>query len=158
MKDVVSLTGTPGLHKIIKSDDKAIVVESLDERKHRQLIKGNMMVSKVADISIYTEEESEPLVKVFKAIEEKYGKELPVAKKSTNEELMGFLAEVLPTFDRERVYPSNVKKLVGWYNILTAYDVAFEWEEESGEEETASDEETAEDAAVSEAGKEDPQA
>lgn len=129
IKDVVALTGTPGLHRIIKSDDQAIVVESLDERKRRQMIKGNMMVSKIMDISIYTEEDSEPLVKVLKSIEEKFGKDLPVVPKSSSADLLNFLGEVLPSFDRERVYPSNIKKLVGWYNILTSYGVAFEQEE-----------------------------
>ncbi|WNJ19437.1 DUF5606 domain-containing protein [Pontibacter sp. G13] len=137
IKDVVALTGAPGLYRVVKADDRAIVVESMDEAKRRQLVKGNMMVSKVVDISIYTETDSEPLVNVFKAIQDKYGEELPVTKKSNKDQLMGFLGDVLPDFDGERVYPSNVKKLISWYKILLAYGVKFELPEEEGEAEAA---------------------
>jgi len=132
-KDIVAVTGSPGLYQVIKADDRAIVVESLDEKKKRQLIKGNMVVSKLSDVSIYTKDDSEPLVNILKSIQEKYGADLPVTKKSSKEELMGFLGEVLPDYDGERVYPSNVKKLISWYDILKAYDIAFEIEEEESE-------------------------
>ncbi|MEO0470087.1 MAG: DUF5606 domain-containing protein [Bacteroidota bacterium] len=132
-KDIVSMTGTPGLHQVVKADDRAIIIESIDERKHRQLVRGSMMVSKLSDVSIYTEDDSEPLVAVFKAIEEKYADELPVSKKSSKTELMDFLKAVLPSFDEEKVYPSNVKKLISWYKILRAASVEFVMEEE-GEE------------------------
>lgn len=135
IKDVVSLTGVSGLFQIIKSDDRAIIVESIDERKKRQMIRGNMMVSKLLDISIYTQEESEPLLTILNNIQEKYGKELPVSKKSSKDELMDFLEEVLPDYDKDRVYASNVKKLVGWYEIIADYDIdlTVETEEEESE-------------------------
>lgn len=139
--DVVVLTGSPGLHRVIKSDDKAIVIESLDQRKKRQLIKGNMLVSKLADISIYTDEDSEPLIHILKSIKEKYDNELPVTKKSSKDELNSFLASVLPNFDRERVYPSNIKKILGWYSILGNYEVEFD-SETNDEEEVATGSET----------------
>ena len=63
-KDIVSLTGNPGLYRIVKADDKAIIVESLDEKKRRTMVKGNMMVSKLTDVSIYTDEESEALLEL----------------------------------------------------------------------------------------------
>lgn len=146
IKDVVALTGSPGLFQIVKADDRAIVIESMDDRKKRQLIRGNMMVSKLVDVSIYTEEESEPLVQILQAVKEKYGEELPVTKKSSKNELMDFLGSVLPDYDSERVYPSNVKKLISWYKILLAYDVSLELEE---------DEEGADAGAENEAGAEE---
>lgn len=134
IKDVVALTGAPGLHQVVKADDRAVVIESIDDKKKRQLVKGNMMVSKLMDISIYTEEESEPLVNILKTIKEKYGAQLPVSKKSSKDELMDFLEAVLPTFDRERVYPSNIKKLVSWYEVILAHDIDLEVEtEEEGQ-------------------------
>lgn len=142
IKEVVALTGSPGLYRIVKADDRAIVVESMDEKRKRQLIKGNMLVSKLKDISIYTDEDSEPLVNILKTIKEKYGEELPVTKKSSKNELMDFLAELLPNFDDERVYPSNVKKLISWYNILQKFDVNFEIEEEEEESDDSEKEET----------------
>ena len=136
IKDVVSISGSPGLFQILKSNDNVIVVESMDDRKRRQLIKGNMMVSKLMDVSIYTDDDSEPLVNVLKQIKEKFGTSLPVSKKSSKDDLMGFLGEVLPNFDRERVYPSNVKKLISWYGIINAFDVDLDWEEEDSDEDS----------------------
>lgn len=138
IKDVVSLTGVSGLFQIVKSDDRAIIVESIDERKKRQMVRGNMMLSKLLDISIYTQDESEPLLTILNNIQEKYGKEMPVTKKSSKDELMDFLEEVLPGYDKERVYASNVKKLIGWYEIISAYDIdlVVETEEEEEDSET----------------------
>ena len=109
INDVVAITGQPGLYVMLKSNDNAIVVESLDSKRRRQLVKGNMMVSKLTDVSIYTEEDSEPLPTVLQEMNKQFGTELPVSKKSSNDELMEFLAKVLPSFDYEKVYPSNVK-------------------------------------------------
>jgi hypothetical protein len=136
IKDVVSLTGVSGLFQIVKSDDRAIIVESIDERQKRQMVRGNMMISKLLDISIYTKDESEPLLTILNNIQEKYGKDLPVTKKSSKDELMDFLEEVLPGYDKERVYASNVKKLIGWYEIISAYDIDLVVETEEEEEET----------------------
>lgn len=144
ISDVVSLAGAPGLHQVVKKDERAIVIESIDEKKKRQLVKGSMMLSKLSDITMYTEdEEGELLATIFQNIKEKYGEELPVTKKSSNTELMEFLGEVLPGYDKERVYPSNVKKLVSWYGIIIANDIDLtieEEDEEGAEEEKASEE------------------
>ena len=138
------MTGSPGLHQVVKADDRAIIIESIDDRKRRQMVRGSMMVSKLADVSIYTDEDSEPLVDVFKAIEEKYADELPVSKKSSNAELMDFLRAVLPAFDDEKVYPSNVKKLISWYKILRTASVEFVMEEEESTEKQGAGSEAAE--------------
>lgn len=140
--DVVAISGTPGLFKIVKSDDKSIIVESIDERKKRQMVRGNMMVSKLADVSIYTEDgESEPLIHILQSMKEKYQDKLPVTKKSSGKELMEFLKTVLPTYDEEKVYPSNVKKLVGWFEIILLHDIDMTIEEEEKEEEIEEKEE-----------------
>ncbi|MEL6591453.1 MAG: DUF5606 domain-containing protein, partial [Bacteroidota bacterium] len=140
IKDVVSLTGVPGLHRVVKADDRAIIVESMDARKRRQMVRGNMMASKLTDVSIYTKDESEPLVTVIQAIVEKYGDDLPVSKKSSKEDLMDFLYSVLPDMDEERVYPSNVKKLLGWYKVLREFEVDLTWSPEGEEEEAEASE------------------
>lgn len=130
IKDIVALTGAPGLHRIVKADDKAIIVESMDERKKRQMVRGNVMVSKLVDVSIYTDDESEPLVNILRTIKEKYGDALPVDKKSSKNDLIDFFSEVLPNFDKERVYASNIKKILGWYQLLTEQEIDWEVEEE----------------------------
>lgn len=139
LSEVVSITGVPGLHKIVKADSKNVIIESLDETKKRQLVRGNMMVSKLSDISMYVEnDESENLTKILQNIQAKYDKTLPVNPKSANGELMDFLESVLPNYDKIKVYPSNVKKLVQWYSVLILNEVSFEDEVE--EEEVANEE------------------
>lgn len=153
IKDVVALTGQPGLFRVVKADDRAIVVESLDDRKKRQLVKGNMVVSKLVDVSMYTETESEILPVIFERMKEKHGESLPVSKKSSKDELMSFLEAVLPDYDREKVYPSNVKKLISWYNILIAekVDLSYDPDADAAEENSegeAAEPEKAEEAAA----------
>jgi hydrogenase maturation factor HypF (carbamoyltransferase family) len=136
LSEIVSISGVPGLHKIVKSDSKNVIIECLDETKKRQLVRGNMMVSKLSDISMYVEgDESQDLNTILQNIKAKYNNELPVNPKSTNAELMSFLEAVLPNYSREKVYASNVKKLVQWYNILAMNEVSFEKEEEVAAEE-----------------------
>ncbi|MFK7972411.1 MAG: DUF5606 domain-containing protein [Bacteroidia bacterium] len=136
--DVVSLAGAPGLHQVVKKDERAIVIESIDERKKRQLVKGSMMLSKLSDITMYTDDDDDDatLPNIFLAIKEKYNTDLPVTKKSKNDDLMNFLGEVLPKYDKERVYPSNVKKLISWFHILNenGIDLVVKEEEEEVEE------------------------
>ena len=146
LSEVVSLTGIPGLHKIIKADSKNVILESLDASKKRQMVRANMMVSKLTEISMYTENDgNEELINIFNSIQTKYGNDLPVNKKSSNDELMAFLEEVLPNYEKGKVYPSNVKKLVQWYEILAANEFSFEKEVPA---ETSS--ETAEEGAAEE--------
>lgn len=132
LSDVVTFSGIPGLHIVVKADTRNVLIESLEASPKRQLVKGNIMVSKLSDISVFTDsEEGEMLVNIMKAISEKYGEQLPVHKKSTNQELMDFLASVLPNYDKEKVYPSNVKKIVQWYEILIQHGVLLEVEEKN---------------------------
>ena len=137
LNDVVTFSGIAGLHKVVKADTKNVIIESLEANPKRQLVKGNIMVSKLSDISVYTDkEEGESFVTILQSISEQYGKTLPVNKKSTNDELMAFLETVLPNYDKERVYASNVKKMVQWYEILMEHDVLLEVEKEEAEAET----------------------
>lgn len=125
IKDVVSIAGEPGLFRVVKADTRSIIVETLDETKKRSQVRGSMMASKLTDISMYTDTESEPLPNILRAVADKYGKKLPVDKKSGNEELSNFMESVLPNYDRERVYVSNIKKLVSWCSILSEYEMDF---------------------------------
>ncbi|MEM9722530.1 MAG: DUF5606 domain-containing protein [Bacteroidota bacterium] len=141
IKDVVAITGTPGLFRIVKSDDRSLIVESIDALKKRRMVPGTMMVLKLVDVSFYTTEDSEPLVNILLAAKEKYDGDLPVSKKSSNAELMDFLKSVLPNYDTEKVYPSNVKKLVGWFNIIQKNEIDLTIEEEEEQKEGSPKEE-----------------
>ncbi|WP_266363324.1 DUF5606 family protein [Tellurirhabdus rosea] len=130
LREVANIAGKSGLYRILKPSRSGVVVESLDDKKTKELIGPTARVSVLKDISIYTdnEQESAPLGDVFGAIFAKYGDNLPVvAKSASNSELADFLAEVLPEYDRDRVHMSDVKKLITWYGILrTNMPEAFE--------------------------------
>ena len=124
LKEVAHISGKGGLYRIIKPTRAGVIVEAIDESKARAVVGANSRVSVLKEISIYTDtkEGSVALAQVLNAIFDKYGKPVDLDPKTASEpELASFLGEVLPEFDRERVYTSDIKKLVTWYNILIAY-------------------------------------
>ena len=136
LKDIVAINGKPGLYEIKAQSKGGLIVESLmDGKKVPVSVSHN--ISALNEIAIYTYTEEYPLRLVFKAIAEKEdGKEAINPKKVNSSELMNYFREVLPEFDEERVYASNIKKVMQWYNILAAknFDFASISEEEETEE------------------------
>lgn len=124
LKEIAAISGKGGLFKVLKPTRSGVILESLDEQKSRSAASAQSRVSLLKEISIYTTgtEGSVPLEEVFQKVYEKYGNNpLPVDGKSDAESLADFMAEVLPEYDRERVYSSDMKKLVTWYAILIKY-------------------------------------
>ena len=122
LRTVLSVSGKPGLFKLIAHQKSGVVVESLLDGK-RTAISSSANVSSLGDIAIYAYEEEVPLREVFQkiaAISE--GKEV-LSHKSSKDDLEDFFGEVLPKFDQERVYVSDIKKVVQWYNILAKNDL-----------------------------------
>lgn len=118
LKDIITVAGLPGLYRIVKPTTNGVLVESLSSDKKRLVMNQNKPVSKLEDISIYTETDTVPLADIFKKAEELFGKEIPVTPKSDDAALRDLMEKILPEYDKERVYPSNIKKLVAWYQIL----------------------------------------
>ncbi len=121
LKDIASVSGKGGLFKIIKPGKTGVILESLDDAKTKLVVGGNQRMSLLSEISIYTttKEGTESLETVLIAIKNKYGNELGVTPESDAAPLRAFLKSVLPTFDEDRVYVSDMKKLVKWYGLLT---------------------------------------
>ncbi|MCZ8134095.1 MAG: DUF5606 domain-containing protein [Algoriphagus sp.] len=119
-KDIATVAGKPGLYKIIKPTRSGVILESLDEKKAKLVAGMSMRVSILNDISIYTmtEEGAEPLESVMKKIEAEYKGDTGVDTSSSDSELRAFLKSVLPDFDQERVYISDIKKLNAWYQLI----------------------------------------
>jgi hypothetical protein len=138
LKDIVSVTGVAGLHKIIGQNKTGLVLESLaDGKKFASNIR--QRVSILADIAIYTEEGEAKLAQVFQSIEslEASGKTAP-DHKASNDDCRAYMAMALPDYDRERVYPSDMKKLFVWYHLLKGkMDFAASTENPEGSEEDA---------------------
>ena len=120
LKDLVSISGKPGLYKIIKPARSSIIVESLDQQKKKSIVNASQRVSVLDEISIYTytEEGSTPLATVFQTIYNEYGENEILEKDATNAEYLSFFKTVLPDYDQERVYASDIKKIVRWYHLL----------------------------------------
>ncbi|MFZ5941075.1 MAG: DUF5606 domain-containing protein [Bacteroidota bacterium] len=136
LKDILSISGKSGLFRYVAQARNGIVVESLDDKK-RFVAGVHEKVSSLEDIAIFTTGEEVPLGQVFLAISEKESGGSAIASKSGNEELKKYLLEVLPDYDPERVYVSDIRKLLSWYNILQEKSLleVIEKEEETGVEE-----------------------
>ncbi len=120
LRTVLSIAGKPGLYKLVSNGRNMLIVEALDASKKRLPIHGIDKVVALGDIAMYTDDEEVPLWQVLENVKAKCeGAICPVDhKKASNEELADFFAEVLPNYDRDRVYMTHVRKLIQWYNIL----------------------------------------
>ena len=120
LNEIASVAGKSGLFKVLKPGRSGLVVESLDEKKIKFVTTPNHKVSVLKEISIYTnsEEGAIGLDDVLRKIYKEFGKDPGVDNKSTGDELMSFIEFLVPDYDRERVYPSDVKKLINWYHII----------------------------------------
>ena len=119
LKTILSISGKPGLYKLISQAKNMLIVESLQTGKRQPAYAHEKIIS-LGDIAIFTDEDDVPLGEVLNAIKTKEnGAKVSLdIKKADNEALRAYLAEVLPNFDRERVYTTDIKKLISWYNLL----------------------------------------
>ncbi len=117
LKGILSIGGYSGLYKLIKQTKNGFVVESLTDKKRMQAF-ATSKISTLEDIAIYTETGEVSLKDVFKKIFEKENGKQTIGHKSSADELKNLFAEVLPDYDRDRVYVSDIKKVVNWYNQL----------------------------------------
>lgn len=118
LKEILSVTGKPGLFKLISQGKNMLIVESLIDGKRMPAFTKDKVVS-LSDIAIFTENEEVPLIQVFEKLRIKENSAVAsIDSKSDNDKLRKFMLEVLPEYDRDRVYPSDIRKLINWYNIL----------------------------------------
>ncbi|MBR4242364.1 MAG: DUF5606 domain-containing protein [Bacteroidaceae bacterium] len=122
LEKILAVSGKPGLYQLVSRSNRSLIVETVGADKRRMPIFSTDKVISLADIAMYTDEEEVPLCDVLTSLKEKE-KGQPCSidiKKADKKELFDFFAEILPNFDRDRVYPSDVKKLLQWYDILIA--------------------------------------
>lgn len=143
LKDIIAISGQSGLFKFISQGRQGIIVESFSDKK-RTCVYATQKVNSLSDIAIYTDDKEVPLADVFKNIYEKENGGEAISYKSSPEELKKYMAEILPDYNRERVYVSDIKKVINWYNILLKLKLLIfdeEKEEKKMEEEKAGDKE-----------------
>ena len=138
---ILTISGKPGLYRLVSSGRNMFVVESVDASHKRMPVYNSDKVVMLDDIAIYTDTEEVPLRNVFKAIYEKEQAVLPFdLKMSTPEELVEYFESIIPDYDRERVYLTHIKKMMAWYNILVTNGVVdFVSEEQEGEQTEAAE-------------------
>ena len=120
LETILAISGKPGLFKLVSRGNRNLIVETLDAQKKRMPAFVADKVISLADIAMYTDEKEVPLREVLENIKKKESGKITSIdyRKASKAELYNFLGEVLPNFDRDRVYPTDVKKLIQWYNIL----------------------------------------
>lgn len=132
LKDYLAISGYQGLYKFISQGRNGVIVESMDTKK-RMNVPSSAKMSALEDIAIYTEDEEVSLEDVLKKIYKKEEGKKCINHKSDNAELKAYFKEVLPEYDEERVYVSDIKKVLKWYNMLHDLQLLnFEEEEEEG--------------------------
>ena len=133
LKDLLAIAGSPGLYKFIAQGKNAVIVEHLETGK-RTSAHAAAKVSSLEDIAIFTETGEVALSDVFDTIFEKEEGKKSIDHKSSPGELKEYFEEILPEYDRDRVYVSDMKKMIQWYNILHSLDL-LEKEEKKDEDE-----------------------
>jgi len=122
--EIAAVAGKGGLFKVLKPSKAGVILESLDGKKTKLVVGADARVSILSEISIYThtQEGSTPLIDVMRKIHEEFDGDTGLTKNSDAEELKSFLKHILPDYDEDRVYVSDIKKLITWYNLLAEID------------------------------------
>lgn len=117
LKDIISVPGMPGLYKVIGNNKAGFIVESLQDGK-RSMVSGTQRIMSLVDVAIYTTGEEKPLREILKSIEDRDGASLSVDIKADDATLRRYFEGIVPDYDPERVYVSDIKKVLNWYRLL----------------------------------------
>ncbi len=119
VEKILAISGKPGLYELKIQTRSGFVAESLlDGKKITVGMKSN--VSLLSEISMYTHSEEKPLVEILRAIAVKENEGPAISHKEDNAKLVAYFSEIVPDYDEDRVYPSDIKKVLNWYNTLQA--------------------------------------
>jgi len=142
LKEMLSISGKPGLFKLISKGKNIFIAESLIDLARIPVYSRDKVVS-LGDITIYADDGDVRLAQLFQSIKQKEnGEVISFSPSITNEELRTYFSQVLPDFDRDKVYPSDIKKIMNWYNLLvkSGYTDFEEGEEKPAPEENEKEE------------------
>ncbi|MEO1517761.1 MAG: DUF5606 domain-containing protein [Bacteroidota bacterium] len=137
LEDIVAVSGLAGLHKMVANRNNGLIVEDLDNGKRRFASSRKHQFTPLASIGIYTDEDTIELKVVFRSMLEQMESNPPIATNASAEAMKDYFSKILPEFDRDRVYPSDIKKVIKWFNFLHKRDLldeALKEEETEGTE------------------------
>ena len=125
LNEIAHISGKSGLFRVLKPTRTGVIVETLDAAKQKSVVGGQTRISVLKDISLYLDDHQDstlPLGEIFLALHAKFNGSLPLdPKKASDAELFAQLAEVVPNYNQDRVYASDIKKILLWYLILSAF-------------------------------------
>ena len=122
LEGIINISGKPGLYKVISQGNNIVVVESLIDGKKTPL-HSNAQANMLKEIGIYTNNDTRPLSKIFDDIAIKENCKQTINHKSPVSELLAYFFEILPDYDQERVYISDIKKVFQWYNAMQKHNL-----------------------------------
>ena len=134
LSKILTISGKSGLFKVLAQSKNAVIVESIIDKKRFPVYTSTKVVA-LDEISVFTTDEDKPLKEILLKIFEKENAKSTPDLKSDAKALLKYFEEVLPEFDKERVYVSDIKKIISWYNLLVAQNL-IDLEEEKKEETT----------------------
>jgi len=117
LEGIISISGMPGLYKVVGQMKNGVVAESLSDKK-RSPIYAHQQISTLEDISMFTTGDNKPVSDIMKAIFDKEKGGACIDHKADEKQIVAYFESVLPDYDKERVHPSNMRKLFNWYNAL----------------------------------------
>lgn len=130
LKGILAISGEPGLYKMVSQIKNGIIVESIENQKRIPTYATNK-ISSLEDIAIFTEEDEVPLKEIFLNIKAKSNGEQVLTGKVSNDQVKSLFKEILPNYDEDRVYVSDMKKVFRWFNILAKENLLNETEPET---------------------------
>lgn len=143
LSKILAISGKPGLYKLIAQSKSSMIVESFTDGKRFPAFP-HERISSLAEISVFTTSEDLPLKAVLKRIADKTVGTQAISSKAENDELKIFFEEIVPEYDKDRVYISDMKKIVMWYNLLQEHDMLDFTEEETKTENESGDDKSPE--------------
>lgn len=130
LEHLLAITGMPGIYRMRANRSNGLIVEDLDQGKTQFVPIRKHQFTPLESVAIYTATDSVELMKIFQAMAEKEASLPPVDVKSSNEVLHDYFGEILPDYDRDRVYPNDIRKVIKWYGFLKERGLINDSEEE----------------------------
>ena len=122
LKDIINVSGKPGLFKIISQSNNNVIIESLIDKK-RSVLYSHNQATLLEEIGIYTYNDTIPISELFIKIAKKNSCGPAINHKSKNEDLINYFRDILNEYDEDRVYISDIKKVIQWYNIMQSVNL-----------------------------------
>ena len=133
LEGIISISGMPGLYKVVGQMKNGVIAESLSDKK-RSPIYSHQQISTLEDISMFTTGDNKPVADIMQSIFDKEKGGACIDHKTDEKQIIAYFETILPDYDKERVHPSNMRKLFNWYNALQATGNLKEKEDAGSEE------------------------